>query len=208
MVMVMMVMTRECDSKRRKFKGSFASYDFLAQTVQTVRRPIKSDRRSWHLCKFIQSSKNQVIDTVSELSGASCPASARQQRMRRLVQNSSGQIIFFWRFALRDTDKWTLKEHLQNGSDVDAFFEDELQTTLSEAAASTEIPPTTAEAMPDEEEEEMVSDPASGATTTFTSSASMVLSSPLYLLYSIPWIPPLTFAPQWSLSSFYLPWVG
>ena len=28
---------RECDSKRRKFKGSFASYDFLAQTVQTVR---------------------------------------------------------------------------------------------------------------------------------------------------------------------------
>jgi len=161
---------RECDSKRRKFKGSFASYDFLAQTVQTV------------------------IDTVSELSGASCPASARQQRMKR--------------FALRDTDKWTLKEHLQNGSDVDAFFEDELQTTLSEAAASTEIPHTTAEAMPDEEEEEMVSEAASGATTTFTSSASMVLSSPLYLLYSIPWIPPLTFAPQWSLSSFYLPWVG
>ena len=33
-------MSRECDSKRRKFKGSFASYDFLAQTVQTVRRPI------------------------------------------------------------------------------------------------------------------------------------------------------------------------
>ena len=160
------------------------------------------------LSKFIQSGKKQVIDTVSELSGASCPASARQQRMKRLVQVSSGQIIFFWRFALRDTDKWTLKEHLQNGSDVDAFFEDELQTTLSEAAASTEIPHTTAEAMPDEEEEEMVSEAASGATTTFTSSASMVLSSPLYLLYSIPWIPPLTFAPQWSLSSFYLPWVG
>ena len=34
--LVMMLTTRECDSKRRKFKGSFASYDFLAQTVQTV----------------------------------------------------------------------------------------------------------------------------------------------------------------------------
>ena len=40
-MIVTMLMSRECDSKRRKFKGSFASYDFLAQTVQTVRRPIK-----------------------------------------------------------------------------------------------------------------------------------------------------------------------
>ena len=35
-------MPRECDSKRRKFKGSFASYDFLGQTVQTVSRPTYS----------------------------------------------------------------------------------------------------------------------------------------------------------------------
>jgi len=162
---------RECDSKRRKFKGSFASYDFLAQTVQTV------------------------IDTVSDLSRASCPASARQQRMKR--------------FALQETEKWTLKEHLQNGSEVDAFFENEQQTTLSEANAFTEITlaVTTTEAMLEEEEEELVLE-TSSSSTTFTSSASTVLSSPLYLLYSIPWIPPLTFAPQWSLSSFYLPWVG
>ena len=102
--LTMMVMSRECDSKRRKFKGSFASYDFLAQTVQTVRRPIKSVKRSCtlnliifaHLChlgKTIQSDQNQVIDTVSELSGASCPASARQQRMKRFAHASSGQII-------------------------------------------------------------------------------------------------------------------
>ena len=48
MVMMMMLTTRECDSKRRKFKGSFASYDFLAQTVQTVRRPIKFVREFSH----------------------------------------------------------------------------------------------------------------------------------------------------------------
>ena len=90
---------------------------------------------------------------------------------------------------------------------MDAFFENEPQTTLSEATAFTEITHTT-EAMSDEEEDELVLEAASGSTTTFTSSASMVLSSPLYLLYSIPWIPPLTFVPQWSLSSFYLPWVG
>merc|ERR1719234_374640 len=172
MMMMLMLLTRECDSKRRKFKGSFASYDFLAHTVQTV------------------------IDTVSELSGASCPASARQQRMKR--------------FVLRETEKWTLKEHLQNGSDVDAFFENELQTTLSGANHITEITRavTTTEAMLEEEEEELVLEISDSSSTIFTSSASMVLSSPLYLLYSIPWIPPLTFAPQWSLSSFYLPWVG
>lgn len=160
---------RECDSKRRKFKGSFASYDFLAQTVQTV------------------------IDTVSELSGASCPGSSRQQRMKR--------------FSPRDTEKWILKEHLQNGSNVDAFFENEPQTTTSETFTEITHTATTTEAMLEEEEEELVLE-TSDSSTTFTSSASMALSSPLYLLYSIPWIPPLTFAPQWSLSSFYLPWVG
>ena len=40
-IIVTMLMSRECDSKRRKFKGSFASYDFLAQTVQTVSGPIE-----------------------------------------------------------------------------------------------------------------------------------------------------------------------
>lgn len=158
---------RECDSKRRKFKGSFASYDFLGQTVQTV------------------------IDTMSELSGASCPGSARQQRMKR--------------FAMLDSDMrgWTLKEHLANGSDVDAFFENEVQTTLSDSSAFTEIIdaniPT---ALP---EEEVLVLESSSSSSTFKASASMLLYSPLYLLYSIPWLPPVTFAPQWS---FYLPWLG
>ena len=99
--MLMMLTTRECDSKRRKFKGSFASYDFLAQTVQTVRRPIKFVRgiltqhdlkifaknlkKKKYMDKLMQAEQNQVIDTVSDLSRASCPASARQQRMKRLA---------------------------------------------------------------------------------------------------------------------------
>ena len=93
---------------------------------------------------------------------------------------------------------------------MEAFFENELQTTLSEADDLTEIAHavTTTEAMLEEEEEELVLETLDSSSTTFTSSASIVLSHPLYLLYSIPWIPPLTFAPQWSLSSFYLPWVG
>jgi len=93
---------------------------------------------------------------------------------------------------------------------VDAFFENELQTTLSGANDFNDITHsvTTTEAMLEEEEEELVLETSDSSSTTFTSSASMVLSSPLHLLYSIPWIPPLTFAPQWSLSSFYLPWVG
>ena len=160
--------------------------------------------------KFVKAEQNQVIDTVSDLSRASCPASARQQRMKRLALTFYlWSILSFWRFALQETEKWTLKEHLQNGSEVDAFFENEQQTTLSEANAFTEITfaVTTTEAMLEEEEEELVLE-TSSSSTTFTSSASTVLSSPLYLLYSIPWIPPLTFAPQWSLSSFYLPWVG
>ena len=159
----------------------------------------------------MQAERNQVIDTVSDLSGASCPASARQQRMKRLALTFFfDHIISFWRFALKETEKWTLKEHLQNGSEVEAFFENELQTTLSEADDLTEIAHavTTTEAMLEEEEEELVLETSDSSSTTFTSSASIVLSYPLYLLYSIPWIPPLTFAPQWSLSSFYLPWVG
>ena len=44
---------RECDSKRRNHKAEFASYDFLAQTVQTV------------------------IDSVSDLTQAQCKDSAR-----------------------------------------------------------------------------------------------------------------------------------
>ena len=91
---------------------------------------------------------------------------------------------------------------------MDAFFENEPQTTMSEAFTEIAHTAATTEAMLEEEEEELTLEAASGGSTTFTSSASMVLSSPLYLLYSIPWIPPLTFAPQWSLSSFYLPWVG
>ena len=90
---------------------------------------------------------------------------------------------------------------------MDAFFENEPQTTPSEAFTEITHNASTTEAMLEEEEDELVLE-TSGSTTTFTSSASMALSSPLYLLYSIPWIPPLTFAPQWSLSSFYLPWVG
>ena len=74
-------------------------------------------------------------------------------------------------------------------------------TEIAQVAATTE-------AMLEEEEEEEELEAASGSSTTFTSSASTFVSSPLYLLYSIPWIPPLTFAPQWSLSSFYFPWVG
>ena len=115
--------------------------------------------------------------------------------------------VTFSRFAPRDTEKWILKEHLQNGSNVDAFFENEPQTTTSETFTEITHTATTTEAMLEEEEDELVLE-TSGSTTTFTSSASMALSSPLYLLYSIPWIPPFTFAPQWSLSSFYLPWVG
>ena len=115
--------------------------------------------------------------------------------------------VTFSRFAPRDTEKWILKEHLQNGSNVDAFFENEPQTTTSETFTEITHTATTTEAMLEEEEEELVLE-TSDSSTTFTSSASMALSSPLYLLYSIPWIPPLTFAPQWSLSSFYLPWVG
>ena len=105
-----------------------------------------------------------------------------------------------------DMQRWTLKEHLANGSDVDAFFENEVQTTLSDSFAFTEIIdaniPT---ALP---EEEVLVLESSSSSSTFKASASMLLYSPLYLLYSIPWLPPVTFAPQWSLSSFYLPWLG
>jgi len=163
---------RECDSKRRKFKGSFASYDFLAQTVQTV------------------------IDTVSELSGASCPGSKRQQRMKR--------------FAPRDTAKWTLKEHLQNGSSVEAFFESETHVTSDEAPLAPTTERTRIDAVVGTElvevEEEVQGSPSSS--TSLTSSASTVFSSPLYLLYYIPWLPSLSYSPQWSLSSTYFPWVG
>jgi len=58
---------RQCDSKRKKFQGTFASYDFLAQTVQTV------------------------IDSVSELSKAVCPGSTRQQRMKRFATEESNK---------------------------------------------------------------------------------------------------------------------
>ena len=44
---------RECDSKRMKHKGEFASYEFLCQTVQTV------------------------IDTVTDLAEAHCTKSDR-----------------------------------------------------------------------------------------------------------------------------------
>jgi len=49
---------RECDSKRRNHKSEFASYDFLAQTVQTV------------------------IDAVSDLTRAQCSASPRQKKLQ------------------------------------------------------------------------------------------------------------------------------
>ena len=44
---------RECDSKRLKHRGEFASYDFLCQTVQTV------------------------IDTVTDMAGGTCRHSSR-----------------------------------------------------------------------------------------------------------------------------------
>eukprot|EP00090_Calanus_glacialis_P006978 TRINITY_DN15459_c1_g1_i4.p1 TRINITY_DN15459_c1_g1~~TRINITY_DN15459_c1_g1_i4.p1 ORF type:complete len:598 (-),score=166.59 TRINITY_DN15459_c1_g1_i4:74-1867(-) len=56
---------RECDSKRRNHKAEFASYDFLAQTVQTV------------------------IDSVSDLTQAQCKDSARQQRLERYSDKGS-----------------------------------------------------------------------------------------------------------------------
>ena len=200
--MVTALMSRECDSKRRKFKGSFASYDFLAQTVQTVRRPINfyqfstkpGDRHGvravWgFLPRFFQATADEKVDCLASL------------------DHLFSLAVTFSRFAPRDIEKWILKEHLQNGSNVDAFFENEPQTTMSETFTEITHTATTTEAMLEEEEEELVLE-TSDSSTTFTSSASMALSSPLYLLYSIPWIPPLTFAPQWSLSSFYLPWVG
>lgn len=48
---------RECDSKRMNHKAEFASYDFLAQTVQTV------------------------IDSVTDLTQAQCQESARQRKL-------------------------------------------------------------------------------------------------------------------------------
>ena len=79
-MMVTLLMSRECDSKRRKFKGSFASYDFLAQTVQTVRRPINfyqfstkpGDRHGvravWgFLPRFFQATADEKVDCLASL---------------------------------------------------------------------------------------------------------------------------------------------
>jgi len=72
---------RECDSKRRSFKGEFANYDFLAQTVQTV------------------------IDTVSELSNAVCEGSSRQQRMKRFAMVETSK------WERRDTVEYVTEIH-------------------------------------------------------------------------------------------------
>ena len=160
-----------------------------------------------------------MIDTVSELSGASCPGSKRQQRMKRLplcqkITNFPNVPFFskscFHRFAPRDTAKWTLKEHLQNGSSVEAFFESETHVTSDEAPLAPTTERTRIDAVVGTElvevEEEVQGSPSSS--TSLTSSASTVFSSPLYLLYYIPWLPSLSYSPQWSLSSTYFPWVG
>jgi len=60
---------RECDSKRLKHKGEFASYDFLAQTVQTV------------------------IDTVSDMTGAQCDLSDRQPGLDRYSVDDSSEWV-------------------------------------------------------------------------------------------------------------------
>ena len=101
-------------------------------------------------------------------------------------------------------------EHLQNGSSVEAFFESETHVTSDKAPLATTTERTRIEAVVEpelvEEEEEVQGSPSSS--TSLTSSASTVFSSPLYLLYYIPWLPSLSYSPQWSLSSTYFPWVG
>ncbi|XP_023335294.1 uncharacterized protein LOC111706611 [Eurytemora carolleeae] len=55
---------QQCDSKRGKFKGVFADFNFLSKTVQTV------------------------IDTITDMAGAECPASIRSQTMKRFAKSS------------------------------------------------------------------------------------------------------------------------
>merc|ERR1719350_512641 len=72
---------RECDSKRRNHKGGFASYDFLAQTVQTV------------------------IDTVSDITRATCRASPRQKKMKSHAEKSNSD--------------WTIESETEDAEDVE-----------------------------------------------------------------------------------------
>jgi hypothetical protein len=127
---------RECDSKRGKFKGAFANYDFLAHTVQTV------------------------TDTVSELAGASCPASPRQQRLG----GPAGQAAVPW-----DTH-----------TEIIYRVATEYITEGPEADEATEL-----------------------SSSSTSSSPSLATTSPLYLAYSLSWLPAMPFLP-----TYFSPWIG